>query len=241
MKVYYLFFFLMIRRPPRSTLFPYTTLFRSWKDPSGVVEAFRIARKKVPATLVLLGNFADDDPEGREVFEATARQREERILVLPHGDDALLVNSLQRRAAVVLQKSLREGFGLTVAEAMLKGTPVIGGDGCGHAWERGRGRRRGKISCSPATSNSTSTCWARSRRPPARHACGEPPDRGSIAWAPLPELGNAQAAPLVRRPRMCHRPLCTHPWGTTGGMLRDTATSTDLAHAPAREVFAAIA
>jgi trehalose synthase len=101
--------------------------FDRWKDPSGVVEAFRIARKKVPATLVLLGNFADDDPEGREMFEATARQREERILVLPHGDDPLLVNSLQRRAAVVLQKSLREGFGLTVAEAMLKGTPVIGG------------------------------------------------------------------------------------------------------------------
>ena len=101
--------------------------FDRWKDPSGVVEAFRIARRKVPATLVLLGNFADDDPEGREIFEATARQREERILVLPHGDDPLLVNSLQRRAAVVLQKSLREGFGLTVAEAMLKGTPVIGG------------------------------------------------------------------------------------------------------------------
>ncbi|MGH8721021.1 MAG: glycosyltransferase, partial [Burkholderiales bacterium] len=48
-------------------------------------------------------------------------------LILPHGDDALLVNALQRRAAVVLQKSLREGFGLTVTEAMWKGTPVIGG------------------------------------------------------------------------------------------------------------------
>ena len=52
----------------------------------------------------------------------------EHILVLPHGDDTALVNSLQRRAAVVLQKSLREGFGLTVAEAMWKGTPVIGGN-----------------------------------------------------------------------------------------------------------------
>jgi trehalose synthase len=101
--------------------------FDRWKDPSGVIEAFKIARKEVPATLVLLGNFADDDPEGREMFEAIARQGEERILVLPHGDDPLLVNSLQRRAAVVLQKSLREGFGLTVTEAMLKGTPVIGG------------------------------------------------------------------------------------------------------------------
>ena len=54
--------------------------------------------------------------------------REERILVLPAGDDTALVNTLQRKAAVVLQKSIREGFGLTVAEAMWKGTPVIGGN-----------------------------------------------------------------------------------------------------------------
>jgi trehalose synthase len=101
--------------------------FDRWKDPEGVVNAFRIARKRAPATLVLLGNFADDDPEGREIFDSLAKQRDERILILPHGDDPLLVNSLQRRAAVVLQKSLREGFGLTVAEALLKGTPVIGG------------------------------------------------------------------------------------------------------------------
>jgi trehalose synthase len=102
--------------------------FDRWKDPQGVVEAFKLAQKEVDATLVLLGNFATDDPEGAQVYEHLASVREERMLVLPNGDDTALVNTLQRRAAVVLQKSLREGFGLTVAEAMWKGTPVIGGN-----------------------------------------------------------------------------------------------------------------
>lgn len=101
--------------------------FDPWKDPEGVVQAFRLAQKKVDATLVLLGNFATDDPEGTRIYDSLARCREDRILVLACGDDTALVNSLQRRAAVVLQKSLREGFGLTVTEAMWKGTPVIGG------------------------------------------------------------------------------------------------------------------
>jgi trehalose synthase len=93
-----------------------------------VVDAFKIARKEVYSTLVLLGNFVTDDPEGAKVYEQLASMREERILVLPAGDDTALVNTLQRKAAVVLQKSIREGFGLTVAEAMWKGTPVIGGN-----------------------------------------------------------------------------------------------------------------
>jgi trehalose synthase len=101
--------------------------FDPWKDPQGVIEAFKRARKHVEATLVLLGNFATDDPEGARIYDALSRCREERILVLACGDDTALVNSLQSRATVVLQKSLREGFGLTVAEAMWKGTPVIGG------------------------------------------------------------------------------------------------------------------
>jgi len=102
--------------------------FDPWKDPEGVVEAFKRARKEVDATLVLLGNFATDDPEGREIFESLCTCQDERILILTSGDDTALVNALQTRAAVVLQKSLREGFGLTVAEAMWKGTPVIGGN-----------------------------------------------------------------------------------------------------------------
>lgn len=101
--------------------------FDRWKDPEGVIEAFKIARKEVKATLVLLGNVATDDPEGPEVYETLLKCREERIVIISHQDTAL-VNALQRKAAVVLQKSLREGFGLTVAEAMWKGTPVIGGN-----------------------------------------------------------------------------------------------------------------
>lgn len=101
--------------------------FDRWKDPEGVIQAFKIARKEVDATLVLLGNVATDDPEGSQVYESLLDCQEERIIILSHQDTAL-VNALQRRAAVVLQKSIREGFGLTVTEAMWKGAAVIGGD-----------------------------------------------------------------------------------------------------------------
>jgi trehalose synthase len=103
--------------------------FDRWKDPEGVIRAFLLAREEVDATLVLLGNVASDDPEGQEVFESLLSHKEERIIILT-AEDSALVNALQRRAAVVLQKSLREGFGLTVTEAMWKGAAVIGGD-CG--------------------------------------------------------------------------------------------------------------
>jgi len=101
--------------------------FDRWKDPEGVIQAFKLARKEVDCTLVLLGNVATDDPEGEEVYRSLLGCQEERIIILSRQDGAL-VNALQRRAAVVLQKSIREGFGLTVAEAMWKGTPVIGGN-----------------------------------------------------------------------------------------------------------------
>jgi len=102
--------------------------FDPWKDPEGVVKAFKLASKEVDARLVLLGNFATDDPEGEEIFNSLCACRDERILILTAGDDTALVNALQTRAAVVLQKSLREGFGLTVSEAMWKSTPAIGGN-----------------------------------------------------------------------------------------------------------------
>ncbi len=101
--------------------------FDRWKDPEGVIEAFKLARKEVDCTLVLLGNVATDDPEGSRVYETVLKHREDRIIILSSQDSAL-VNALQRRADVVLQKSIREGFGLTVAEAMWKGKPVIGGN-----------------------------------------------------------------------------------------------------------------
>ena len=114
------------RIPTDLPLIVQVSRFDPWKDPQGVVEAFRQARKEVEATLVLLGNFATDDPEGAAIYESLVGCREERILVLPYGDDSALVNTLQTRAAAVVQKSIREGFGLTVTEAMWKGTPVIG-------------------------------------------------------------------------------------------------------------------
>jgi trehalose synthase len=101
--------------------------FDRWKDPEGVIEAFKLARKEVPCRLVLLGNVATDDPEGHEVYESLLDERSDEILILSCQDTAL-VNALQCRAAVVVQKSLREGFGLTVTEAMWKGAAVIGGD-----------------------------------------------------------------------------------------------------------------
>jgi trehalose synthase len=103
--------------------------FDRWKDPKGVIEAYRLARAEVKARLVLIGNVATDDPEGQAVFESLLALRDDDVMILTVADGAL-VNALQRRAAVVLQKSLREGFGLTVTEAMWKGAAVIGGN-CG--------------------------------------------------------------------------------------------------------------
>jgi trehalose synthase len=101
--------------------------FDRWKDPMGVIEAFRKAKKQVDCTLVLVGNNASDDPEGGKILETIEDVADEGIIVLA-VDDPTLVNALQRAAAVVLQKSTREGFGLTVTEAMWKGAAVIGGD-----------------------------------------------------------------------------------------------------------------
>jgi trehalose synthase len=101
--------------------------FDKWKDPQGVIDAFCAATQRVPATLVLAGNTAADDPEGPAMYEQICASSGERIIVIA-ADDPPLVNALQRRAAVVLQKSLREGFGLTVSEAMWKGRAVIGGN-----------------------------------------------------------------------------------------------------------------
>jgi trehalose synthase len=101
--------------------------FDPWKDPVGVIEAFRKASKEVDCTLVLLGNLALDDPEASIVLETVRKSADDHIIVLT-VDDATLVNALQRKATVVLQKSTREGFGLTVTEAMWKGAAVVGGN-----------------------------------------------------------------------------------------------------------------
>jgi len=104
--------------------------FDRFKDPTGVIKAFRIARKYNDCILILAGSPATDDPEGElvlnEVREYASDDPDIHILLLPAFSDRQ-INALQRAATVVVQKSLKEGFGLTVAEAMWKGKPVIGG------------------------------------------------------------------------------------------------------------------
>jgi trehalose synthase len=115
------------RLPTNRPLVTQISRFDRWKDPMGVIEAFRKARQNVDCTLVLVGNSATDDPEGDVILETIRASIDDRIVIVT-VDDPLLVNALQRRAAVVLQKSTREGFGLTVAEAMWKGAAVVGGN-----------------------------------------------------------------------------------------------------------------
>ncbi len=98
------------------------------KDPIGTIEAFKLARKHVDCQLVFTGSLATDDPEGEAIYRKTLEKVENdkdiHIILLPPFSD-MDINALQRASAVVLQKSLREGFGLTVSEAMWKGRPVI--------------------------------------------------------------------------------------------------------------------
>ncbi len=106
--------------------------FDPWKDPVGVIEAYRIVRDRVPdAQLLLAGSMATDDPEGFRVWEETeearAGDRDIHLLSNLHQVGSVQINAFQRIANVVLQKSLREGFGLTVSEALWKGRPVVGG------------------------------------------------------------------------------------------------------------------
>ena len=100
------------------------------KDPVGVVRAFKEARKFVDCQLVLAGGGASDDPEGaavlKEVREAVGEDRDVIILDLPPWS-ALEINALQRASTVIVQKSIKEGFGLTITEALWKGKPTIGG------------------------------------------------------------------------------------------------------------------
>jgi trehalose synthase len=104
--------------------------FDVFKDPIGVINAYRMVKKYNDCVLVLAGSPATDDPEGEavlaEVREFAAGDPDIIILLLPPYSDKD-INALQRMAAVVLQKSLKEGFGLTVSEAMWKEKPVLGG------------------------------------------------------------------------------------------------------------------
>jgi trehalose synthase len=104
--------------------------FDTFKDPVGVIQAYRLVRHHTPCQLVLAGGEATDDPEGAEVLaqvmEAADGDKDIHVLLLP-ADAHRDINALQRAADIIVQKSTREGFGLTVTEAMWKGKPVVGG------------------------------------------------------------------------------------------------------------------
>lgn len=98
------------------------------KDPIGVIEVYKRVKKHIDCQLVLAGGGATDDPEGAKVLEdvknAAADDPDIHVLLLPPASD-IEINALQRASSVILQKSLKEGFGLTVAEGLWKAKPVI--------------------------------------------------------------------------------------------------------------------
>jgi trehalose synthase len=110
--------------------------FDPWKDPLGVIDAYRLVKKDIPELqLALVGSMASDDPEGWDYYDRTVRRAGEdfdiQVLHNFHGVGNREVNAFQTVADVVIQKSIREGFGMTVTEAMWKEKPVIGGNAGG--------------------------------------------------------------------------------------------------------------
>jgi trehalose synthase len=106
--------------------------FDPWKDPMGVMDAYDLAKKKVPGLqLALVGSMALDDPEGWKVYSEVVKRQEKDpdsyIFTNMTGVGNVEVNAFQRLARVVVQKSIREGFGLVVSEALWKCTPVVAG------------------------------------------------------------------------------------------------------------------
>lgn len=107
--------------------------FDPWKDPMGVIDAYRIVHEQVPEVqLALVGSMATDDPEGWEFFQHTFEYADGdddiKILNNLNNVGAIEVNAFQSQSDVCMQKSIREGFGLTVTEALWKGRPTIGGN-----------------------------------------------------------------------------------------------------------------
>jgi trehalose synthase len=100
--------------------------FDKWKDPEGMIKIFKLIKKKVDCELILAGSMATDDPEGQEIFENLEKlvEHEKDIRLIINAPD-ILINALQRTSAVIVQKSIKEGFAITVSEALWKGTPVV--------------------------------------------------------------------------------------------------------------------
>jgi len=100
--------------------------FDKWKDPEGMIKIFKIIKRKVDCQLILAGSMATDDPEGQDIFENLEKlvEQEKDIRLIINAPD-ILINALQRASSVVVQKSIKEGFAITVSEALWKGTPVV--------------------------------------------------------------------------------------------------------------------
>ena len=119
-----------LRIPTDRPLLLQVSRFDRFKDPLGVIHAYKIIKKYTDCVLVLAGSPATDDPEGeavlKEVREFAADDPDIYVLLLPPYSDKD-INALQRMADVIFQKSVREGFGLTVSEAMWKAKAVVAG------------------------------------------------------------------------------------------------------------------
>jgi trehalose synthase len=118
---------------PERPLICQVSRFDPWKDPMGVIDCYRAVKEKVPEVqLALVGSMATDDPEGWDFFNRTVAHADGdpdiKILNNLNNVGAIEVNAFQSQADVCMQKSTREGFGLTVTEALWKGRPTIGGD-----------------------------------------------------------------------------------------------------------------
>ena len=117
---------------PDRPLVTQVSRFDPWKDPMGVIEAYRLVRKHVPdLQLAMLGHLAMDDPEGWQIYdqvvEATQDDPDIYLFTNYTAASSLEVNAFQRYSDVIIQKSIREGFGLVVSEALWKGSPVVAG------------------------------------------------------------------------------------------------------------------
>ena len=100
-----------------------------WKDPLGVIDIFKLVKEKVNCRLLFCYNVASDDPEGMQMYNKVKRKAgsllDKRDILFVVGNNENLVNAIQRFSSVIIQKSTREGFCLSVTEALWKGTPVV--------------------------------------------------------------------------------------------------------------------
>jgi trehalose synthase len=117
---------------PRRPVMAQVSRFDPWKDPRGVIRAYQIVKKTIPDTqLILAGSLAHDDPEGLVLYNELLSERgdDPDVFILSNFQQVgnTTINAFQRAADVIIQKSIREGFGLTVAEGAWKGKPVLGG------------------------------------------------------------------------------------------------------------------